>query len=110
MMNFDDYQQEARKTAVYPDVGSNFWYPALGLAGESGEVAERVKKLYRDYNGKVDSAFYIQLRKELGDVLWYVANLASEAGMSLGNIADNNLLKLRDRKNRGVLHGDGGER
>ena len=109
-MNFDDYQQEARKTAVYPDVGSNFWYPALGLAGEAGEVAERVKKLYRDANGKVDSAFYIQLKKELGDVLWYVANLASEAGMSLGNIADNNLLKLRDRKNRGVLHGDGEER
>ena len=109
-MDFDDYQREARKTAVYPNVGSNFWYPALGLAGEAGEVAERVKKLYRDADGKPDLAFRARLGSELGDVLWYVANLASEAGMSLGNIADNNLLKLRDRSDRGVLHGDGGER
>jgi len=109
-MDFNDYQREARKTAVYPNVGSNLWYPALGLSSESGEVAGRVKKLYRDDNGKIDSTFRIRFEKELGDMLWYVAILASEAGIPLEDIANANLLKLRDRKDRGVLHGDGDER
>ena len=108
--DFDAYQLEARKTAIYPDLGKNLWYPALGLTGESGEVAEKVKKIYRDQSGKIEWADKINLRKELGDVLWYVANLATELGLGMGDIAEQNLLKLQDRAMRNKVHGGGDNR
>jgi len=109
-MNFNEYQHEARKTAIYPDVGNNFWYPALGLSGEAGEVAEIVKKLYRDNGGKLDSDRRIALGVELGDILWYIANLASEADINLESIAFNNIVKLKDRHVRGKVQGSGNNR
>jgi NTP pyrophosphatase (non-canonical NTP hydrolase) len=108
--DFDLYQVEARKTAVYPERGNNLWYPALGLCGEAGEVAEKVKKVYRDDGGVVVADKMSQLYFELGDVLWYVANLATELGLDLSRIAEDNLRKLQMRKAQGKLHGDGDTR
>ena len=73
MLTFDEYQQAARTTAQYPDMGKNFYYPTLGLAGEAGEVAEKIKKLMRDDKGALTPERREALKKELGDVLWYVA-------------------------------------
>ena len=109
-MNFNDYQTISRRTALYPKKGHDFTYPTLGLAGETGEVAEKVKKILRDKNGVVDSATKEELKKELGDVLWYLAQLATEFGLSLDDIADTNLKKLSSRMERGKIGGDGDER
>ena len=106
-MNFNEYQKQSRKTAIYPNKGKNYIYPALGLGGESGEVLEKIKKLIRDKNGKVDKEFLVLLEKELGDMLWYLANLASEFKIKLDIIAINNLKKLADRKKRNKLRGEG---
>jgi len=109
-MNFEEYQTKSRRTALYPDIGKNFIYPTLGLAGESGEVAEKIKKVLRDKAGIVDEETKEMITKELGDVLWYVAQLASELGLSLDEIAENNIIKLASRLERGVLQGSGDNR
>lgn len=109
-MNFNNYQNLSRRTALYKDRGHNFIYPTLGLAGETGEVAEKIKKILRDKNGVVDEATKDSLKKELGDVLWYLAQLATEFGLSLDDIADANLKKLSSRMARGKINGDGDER
>ena len=103
-MRFDEYQEEAKKTAIYPDQ-YKVVYPALGLAGESGEVAEKVKKHIRDGVLNVDD-----LKKELGDVLWYLAAIASDLGLNLDDVAESNLQKLRSRQARGVISGNGDNR
>ena len=109
-MNFEEYQQKSQKTAFYPDVGKNIAYPTLGLMGEAGEIANKVKKIYRDDKGKLTDDRKEMLRKELGDVLWYVAQVSTELGLSLDDIAKLNLERLLDRKERGTLHGDGDDR
>ena len=106
-MRLSDYQQRSRATAVYPDAGSNLTYPALGLCGEAGEAAEKVKKAIRDDGGKLTPERRDALAAELGDVLWYVAQLATEAGLDLDEIAGANLDKLLSRQERAVLHGSG---
>jgi NTP pyrophosphatase (non-canonical NTP hydrolase) len=108
-MNLSEYQRQSRRTAEYP---REAWlaYPALGLAGEAGEVAEHVKKAIRDDAGKVSDERKAAMSKELGDVLWYVAQLASELGLSLDDIAEQNLEKLFSRQARGVLSGSGDDR
>lgn len=109
-MNFDEYQKASRKTAIYPNKGKNYIYPTLGLAGESGEVAEKIKKLIRDEKGKVTKRFREDLKKEMGDVLWYLSQLATEFKIKLDSIAETNIQKLMDRKKRGKLHGSGDNR
>lgn len=109
-MTFDEYQTASRETAQYPDLGHNIAYPTLGLAGESGEVAERVKKMYRDDGGQLTEQRRDGLKAELGDVLWYVAALCSELGLKMGDVAEYNIRKLRDRRARNVIRGDGDER
>lgn len=109
-MNFDDYQKKSRETAVYPDAGKNFIYPTLGLAGEAGEVSEKIKKVMRDRGGVVDDETRGKLTKELGDVLWYVSQLSTELGLSLDEIAEGNIEKLQSRRKRGCLTGDGDDR
>ena len=106
-MHLSDYQQRSRATAVYPDAGSNLTYPALGLCGEAGEAAEKVKKAIRDDGGELTPERRDALAAELGDVLWYVAQLATEAGLDLDEIAGANLDKLLSRQERAVLHGSG---
>jgi NTP pyrophosphatase (non-canonical NTP hydrolase) len=104
-----EYQRLSRRTAEYP---REAWlaYPALGLAGEAGEVAEHAKKAIRDDGGTVSDERRAAMAKELGDVLWYVAQLASELQLDLDEIADTNLQKLLSRQRRGVLSGSGDDR
>ena len=109
-MTFQEYQDEARKTAIYPNKDNNFIYPTLGLAGEAGEVAEKIKKVIRDGNGIVTEEKKVEITKELGDVLWYVANLAKELGISMDEVAEKNIEKLQSRQQRGELHGSGDNR
>jgi len=106
-MDISDYQREALKTAVYPK-HARVTYPALGLAGEAGEVADKVKKIIRDKNDTDEMKQNIAA--EIGDVLWYCAVLAYDLGFDLAQIADSNLQKLADRQQRGVLHGSGDTR
>ena len=105
-MDFKTYQKKARETAQYPNLGSNNIYPTLGLVGEAGEVAEKVKKVIRD-KGNLNQA---ELVKELGDVLFYVAALANHINSDLETVAVNNLAKLHDRKKRNKLQGSGDNR
>jgi NTP pyrophosphatase (non-canonical NTP hydrolase) len=109
-MTFEEYQKESRKTAIYPHAGNNFIYPTLGLAGEAGEVAEKIKKVLRDGEGVISEEKRSEIQKELGDVLWYVAQIASELNLSLEAIAWENIEKLFSRMTRGVLKGDGDNR
>jgi len=108
-VELSDYQRLSRRTAEYP---REAWlsYPALGLAGEAGEVAEHAKKAIRDDGGEVTSERREAMAKELGDVLWYVAQIASELELELDDIAQANLDKLLSRQQRGVLSGSGDER
>lgn len=109
-MTFAEYQAESKKTALYPDQGKNFVYPTLGLTGEAGEVAEKIKKVLRDSGGQVHEATKIELQKELGDVLWYLAQLSTELRLNLDDIATHNIEKLRSRQQRDQLHGSGDNR
>ena len=109
-MRFSEYQARSRETAVYPDAGNNIVYPALGLCGEAGETAEKVKKAIRDDGGTLTAERRDSIAAELGDVLWYAAQLATEAGLELEEIAQANLDKLASRQRRAVLHGSGDDR
>lgn len=109
-MTFNEYQEFATSTAIYPDQGKNVVYPTLGLVGEAGEVAEKVKKLMRDAGGVPTDAFREELIKEAGDVLWYLSQLARELGYDFESLAKINIEKLRSRKERGVVHGSGDNR
>ena len=109
-MNLNEYQVKARKTAFYPNAGSNPIYPTLGLSGEAGEVAEKVKKVLRDKDGVFDSASKEAIKLELGDVLWYIAQLSAELGFDMEEIAAANLNKLSSRSSRGMICGEGDNR
>jgi NTP pyrophosphatase (non-canonical NTP hydrolase) len=109
-MLISEYQELSRRTATYPGAGDNIVYPTLGLAGEAGEVAEKVKKLLRDDGGVLSEDRRAALAGELGDVLWYVAQVATEAELDLERIAQGNLDKLLSRQRRGVLSGSGDQR
>ncbi|WCM39583.1 nucleoside triphosphate pyrophosphohydrolase family protein [Thermus antranikianii] len=108
-MTLNEYQQEAKKTALYPEA-YRLLYPTLGLAGEAGELANKVKKILRDHGGNLNQATREDLVAELGDVLWYVAQLATDLGVSLEEVAQGNLAKLRSRLERGKLGGSGDNR
>lgn len=109
-MDFDEYQKQSRETAIYPNLGKNFVYPVLGLVGESGEVAEKIKKVLRDKNGKIGAQEKTEIGKELGNVLWYLAQVAAELDLSLENVAQTNLAKLASRQTRDKLHDSGDNR
>lgn len=109
-MNFNEYQEKSRKTAFYPNMGDNYIYPTLGLAGEAGEVAEKIKKVIRDDGGVISDEKKVEMVKELGDVLWYVAQIASELGLKLDEVAEKNIEKLDSRMARGKLGGSGDNR
>ncbi len=109
-MKFEEYQEKSRETAIYPNKDNNFIYPTLGLVGEAGEVAEKIKKVLRDQGGKMSEEARKELKKELGDILWYLAQLSTELNLSLEEIASLNLEKLNSRKERGVLNGSGDNR
>ena len=109
-MNFNDYQQKSRATAQYPAIGHAVIYPALGLVNEAGEVAGKIKKIFRDKQGVIGAAEREALKAELGDVLWYIAQVATELDLPLDEIAEANITKLLDRQARGKIQGDGDNR
>ncbi|QPN69674.1 nucleoside triphosphate pyrophosphohydrolase family protein [Synechococcus sp. CBW1108] len=109
-MDFHTYQQRSRATACYPDAGANPIYPTLGLCGEAGEVADKIKKVLRDQGGEFSAEVIAALQLELGDVLWYVAQLATELGLELDQVAQANLDKLASRSARNVISGSGDSR
>ena len=108
-MTLNEYQKEALSTAVYGS-GSKIIYPTLGLAGEAGEVADKVKKVLRDNNGEFDDWRKIQIAAEIGDVLWYIAALSDDLGFTLEDIAKLNIGKLSQRRANNTIHGEGDNR
>ena len=135
-MDLSVYQQKASSTAVYPtimelvvkalasqgddklavgvkqaleltDLNSNPYYALLGLTGEAGELANKIKKVMRDSGGVISEKTSDSIKGELGDVMWYVAALATEMGFDLSEVAQSNLDKLSSRKEKGTLLGDG---
>lgn len=108
-MDINQYQDEALKTAVFP-ADMRIIYPTLGLAGETGEVADKVKKEIRDHNAEFSPEARQEIAKELGDVLWYMANLAHALGYTLEDIAQINIKKIQSRQRRGQIHGQGDNR
>lgn len=111
MTSFKEYQQGAFRTAVYPGRGEGNWvYAGLGLAGETGEISEKLKKAIRDDGGRMTDERRAAIKKELGDVLWYVAALCTELKLDLQEVADENFAKLARRQQEKKLHGDGDDR
>lgn len=105
-MQMNDYQDLAGQTAQYP-AEQGMVYTVLGLASEAGELAGKLKKVIRDRGGVIDAADREAMAYELSDIAWYVAMVAKELGYSLNQIAEMNVLKLRSRKERGVIGGSG---
>lgn len=140
MKTFEEYDKAVGEFEAYPNAKTNFVYPALALAGEAGEFAEKVKKLWRNFgitgyqiieksevtmrllpvpgdkpedvveNGRKINALIEGARKELGDVLWYLNAAAKELGTTLEEVAQANYEKLADREKRGVIYGEGDNR
>jgi len=106
-MNINEYQKEAKTTALYKD---KLVYPTLGLTGEAGEIANKVKKILRDSEGKLSNPVREDLIKELGDVLWYVAAIATDLDVDLADVATANINKLKDRMSRNKITGSGDNR
>lgn len=109
-MTFDEYQKRAKETARYPKVGRGFVYPTIGLIGEVGEMANKVKKVFRDDGGVMEPPRREEISKELGDILWYLSQTATELDLSLDDIARTNLEKLASRFSRGAIGGSGDDR
>jgi len=109
-MDFNEYQQKSRKTAGYPAIGHTIIYPTLGLVNEAGEVAGKIKKVFRDKEGEINDETRAALKAELGDVLWYIAQVCTELDLSLDEVAAYNIDKLYGRLERGTIRGDGDNR
>ena len=108
--DFNTYQRESRKTWRLIQTDHAIVYPTLGLANEAGEVAGKVKKLFRDKGGQISAQDREALKQELGDVLWYLAQICTELDLSLQEVAEANLVKLFSRLERGTIQGDGDQR
>ena len=108
-ISVDEYQSIAIKTAIYPNT-HKIVYPMIGLSGEVGEVAEKIKKTIRDNNGQFDDDRKIQIAYEIGDVLWYCANLANDLELSLSDIVQMNINKITTRSCGNKIHGSGDNR
>jgi len=107
--DLDMYQKVALTTAIYPREQAII-YPTLGLTGEAGEVANKVKKIIRDGSNKDDDSLVSEIKSEIGDCLWYIAVLADDIGCKLSDIANTNLIKLANRKEKGTIRGSGDKR
>ena len=108
--DFNKYQKECRKTAIYPKIGKNFIYPTIGLVGEAGEIANKVKKVIRDDNSKLNNKNREELAYELGDIMWYVAQLSTELNIKLSKVVEMNIEKLTQRMKKNTVHGSGDHR
>ena len=110
MSDLGNYQKASRSTWSLIKTDHPVVYPTLGLANEAGEVAGKIKKIFRDKGGVIGEAERAALKDELGDVLWYLAQLCTELGLTLEEVAAANLEKLASRRQRGTLYGDGDTR
>ena len=108
--SFVRYQRESRKTWNVISVDDPIVYPTLGLVNEAGEVAGKIKKIFRDKNGMIGEKERADLKSELGDVLWYLAQICTQLDLTLAEVAEYNLEKLFDRQERGAIGGDGDNR
>ena len=114
-MTFDEYQKIAITTDTFEEaeksiVSPSFMSKLLGLVGETGEIAEKFKKIYRDNDGVMSDEQVLEIRKELGDVLWYINAMSCYLGFTLEDVAQDNLKKVLSRKQRGKTHGSGDNR
>lgn len=109
-LSLDDYQKAALLTTRGHEMPDEMVHLVLGLVGETGEIAEKIKKLIRDKNGDLAQLDIDDMKKELGDVLWYLAVFADYLGISLEEIGEKNIAKLADRQKRGVISGSGDNR
>jgi NTP pyrophosphatase (non-canonical NTP hydrolase) len=107
---FDTYQRESRKTWNVIPMNHPIVYPTMGLVNETGELAGKIKKIFRDHNGEIGETERQALKGELGDILWYLAQICTELDLSLEEVAEANLTKLFSRLERGVIRGDGDNR
>lgn len=105
-MTLNEYQEAALQTAIYPE-SMRINYPTLGLCGEAGEVADKVKKVYRDHNGEFSDEQRKAIMLETSDVLWYCAVLAHDIGFTLDEVGKANIEKLASRQRRGKINGEG---
>lgn len=110
IQDFQTYQRESRKTWGEVSTDSPIVYPTLGLVNEAGEVAGKIKKIFRDKGGKISAEDRESLKYELGDVLWYLAQICTELDLSLQEVAGANLEKLFSRLERGTIRGEGDNR
>ena len=113
-MGFDEYQKAIKKFDFYEDtddvLAPGFMAKILGLSGEAGEVSEKFKKIIRDKNGVISEEDKNSLKKELGDVLWYISTISRYLGIPMSEVVEANLEKLESRKQRDKLHGEGDDR
>lgn len=111
-MTFNEYQELSDKTSLNKDqYGADYFiYLTLAINGEAGEVAEKVKKIWREKNKKISPEDKEEIKKELGDVLWYLGQLSQTLGFKLEEVAQSNLAKLNSRLERGALYGSGDNR
>ncbi|WNY66177.1 nucleoside triphosphate pyrophosphohydrolase family protein [Borreliella andersonii] len=109
-MELNEYQKRAKNTAIYKNKKEELILTTLGLAGETGEVVEKIKKLGRDKNYIIDDEYLISIKKELGDVLWYLSSLSNNLGITLEDVALTNLKKIQKRHENGTIHGEGDDR
>ena len=107
---FTAYQRRSRRTWSRVVVDHAILYPTLGLTNEAGEVAGKVKKIFRDKGGVIGEEDRAALKSELGDVLWYLAQICTDLDLSLQEVAEENLTKLARRQQAGTLHGEGDNR
>lgn len=108
--DFQAYQQASRKTWGEIPMDSPIVYPTLGLTNEAGEVAGKIKKIFRDKGGKISAEDRESLKYELGDVLWYLTQICTELDLTLQEVATANIEKLFSRLERGQIHGEGDKR
>lgn len=106
-MNFETYQKDSRKTWNLVNTDHPIVYPTLGLTNEAGEVAGKIKKIFRDRDGEISDDDRSALKEELGDVLWYLTQICTELDLTLEEVAEKNISKLFSRLERGTIHGDG---
>lgn len=109
-MTFNEYQSKAKETARFPEKETAFIYASLALMGEAGEVSEKIKKIWRDKNKQVGAEDREEIKKELGDVLWYLSQLAEQLGIDFNDVAQTNLEKTQSRLARDVISGSGDNR
>ena len=111
LWTFSDYQKQAKTTAIYPSImGNNLIYPVIGLGGEIGEFQNKFKKIFRDKDAKITDEIKAGLVDELGDVLWYMSQVATELGVDFNQVVETNVNKLAARRAKGTVHGSGDNR